>query len=409
MAGERPVSLINDVLRDLERRGHPEAPRALPPAQRPARPTRRWLWWVLAAALAGVLLHWSLGGDPSRPPANEAPLAETGAGTPPPADEAQPGEPASAVLGMLPRSATAGETGEPEAREDEDPRPAPVPAPEPEPETPAEREPAAESPATAATTARDRGPEPPTTGAEGSGDERAKADRTPDPGAPAAMRRADASQRQTRTDGDGDIVIRRSGDTGTRETGDDGLAAAKRALGRGQRALAISRLANLLDADPDHLDARLLLARLHIEDGRPRAAGELLDAGLDRQPGDPALAFLLGRLLLEQGRLSEARMVLTEHAPPVGTDPDYHLLLALAHRQAGDHDAAISVYRDVTETSPGVGAAWVGLGVSLEAAGDGPGARAAYRRAVGGDDRRAAMFARQRLSVMPASPEAEEH
>lgn len=409
------MSLINDVLRDLERRGHPDAPRALPHTEPSARPGRRWVWWVLAAVLAGVVLHWSLGGGLSGQPAVEAPVAateptETVPGAAPESGDSTGFPPASSVLGVMPRAATAGEPTNAASSDGGAGNPA-TNSGQP-PEAPGSRETVAQ--ATAAEPVKEQSGQEKTPGEGGTARATVDASAPPEPRssttAPAEARGAREPEPQTASPGEDDIVIRRSGGaTKPDESVDERLATAKRALGRGQRALAVSQLGDLLESAPDNLDARLLLARLYIEDGRPRAAEELLDAGLDRQPDEPGLAFLLGRLLLEQGRLSKAERVLDQHAPPVAVNPDYHLLLALTHRQAGDHDAAIVAYREVTDASPGMGAAWVGLGVSLEATGDSQGARTAYRKAVGGDDRRAAMFARQRLAVMPANPEAEEH
>lgn len=409
------MSLINDVLRDLERRGHPDAPRALPHAEPPARPGRRWVWWVLAAVLAGVVLHWSLGGGLSQQPALETPVAatdpaESKRGAAPVAGESPVDPPAPSVLSVMPRAATAGEPAN--AGTSDGGAGNPATASGQPPEAPDNHETLARASATEPVTEQPGQDKTPAEGdpARTTEDDSAPPEPRSDTPVPASSGGAREPAPQTASAGEGEIVIRRSGGANEPdESGDERLAAAKRALGRGQRALAVSQLGDLLESAPDNLDARLLLARLYIEDGRTRAAEVLLDAGLDRQPDEPGLAFLLGRLLLEQGRLSEAGLVLDEHAPPVAENPDYHLLLALTHRQAGDHDAAIAAYRAVTEASPGMGAAWVGLGVSLEATGDSQGARAAYRKAVGGDDRRAAMFARQRLAVMPANPEAEEH
>lgn len=409
------MSLINDVLRDLERRGHPDAPRALPHAEPPARPGRRWVWWVLAAVLAGVVLHWSLDGGLSRQPAVESPVAatdpaETDPGVAPVAGESPVDPPAPPVLSVMPRAATAGEPANAAISDGEPGNPG-TQSGQP-PEAPDNRETVARASTAEPVTEQPGQEKTPAVGGTAGATVDASAPPEPRSGtaAPSPSPGAREPAPQTASAGEDDIVIRRSGGTTEPdESGDGRLAAAKRALGRGQRALAVSQLGDLLESAPGNLDARLLLARLYIEDGRPRVAEELLDAGLHRQPDEPGLAFLLGRLLLEQGRLSEAELVLDEHAPPVAENPDYHLLLALTHRQSGDHDAAIAAYRAVTEASPGMGAAWVGLGVSLEATGDSRDARAAYRKAVGGNDRRAAMFARQRLAVMPPNPEAEEH
>lgn len=400
------MSLINDVLRDLERRGHPEARRSLPRTERIARPGRRWVWWVLAAVLAGAVLHF--GSAPFRETPDNTPIADTS--SPPASDTASAVQPAPPLLKVMPRNATAAEPPTSSEPADRDTHTSTFPnddsvkpeQDEPPPQTTVARQ-ASERSFQAVTTSLD-----------------AQSDAAqPDATSPAASRPdSPGSVSETvaqRNDGqasgrepDDDIVIRRSGDGGELDAGEDPLESAKRALSRGQRSLAESKLKRLLDDRPENVEARLLLARLYIENGRPRSAGALLEKGLETGPEDSGIAALYGRLLLEQDRVATARAVLDEHAPSVQSDPDYHLLLAMAHRRAGDQEAAIAAYRRLTETSPGLGAAWVGLGVSLEAQGDTRGARTAYERATGGDDRRAAAFARQRLAVMPDPPKAEE-
>lgn len=400
------MSLINDVLRDLERRGHPEAPRSLPRTERTVQPGRRWVWWVLAAVLAGAVLHF--GSAPFRETPDNTPIAGT---SPAPASDATPAvQPAPPLLKVMPRSATAAES--PTSSEPADGDTDTSASPKEDTVKPESGE------APAQNTVARLGPEQSPRAAPPSEDRQAESTR-PDAASSAAPRpdspAPDSEMVAQRDDGhasgreaDDDIVIRRSGNGGEPGTGEDLLESAKRALGRGQRGLAESKLKRLLDDRPENVDARLLLARLYIENGRPRSAGELLEEGLETGPENSGIAGLYGRLLLEQDHVATARAVLDEHAPPVRSDPDYHLLLAMAHRRGGDREAAIAAYRRLTETSPGLGAAWVGLGVSLEAQGDTPGARKAYQRATGGDDRRAAAFARQRLAVMPDPPKAEE-
>jgi predicted Zn-dependent protease len=362
---------------------------------------------VLAAVLAGAVLHF--GSAPFRETPDSTPIAD--ASSPPASGTTSAVQPAPPLLKVMPRNATAAE---------------PPTSPEstnPDANTSVSRDEdtaAAETDeAMTQTTVALQGSEQSPREAPASEERRADAaqpdatspgTRPPDsPGSDSEMvAQRNEGQASADREADDDIVIRRSGNDGEPLAGEDPLESAKRALGRGQRGLAESKLKRLLDDRPDNVEARLLLARLYIENGRPRSAGELLEEGLETGPEDSGIAALYGRLLLEQDRVATARAVLEEHAPAVQSDPDYHLLLAMAHRRAGDQDAAIAAYRRLTKTSPSMGAAWVGLGVSLEAQGDIRGARTAYQRATGGDDRRAAAFARQRLAVMPAPPKAEE-
>lgn len=394
------MSLINDVLRDLERRGA-QGPRPLPAAPLPPRPSRRWIWWLGVAVLAGVIMHFLYYGIGER----RALPGDRLASVQPVSTDASIEAAKDPLTPLLPRPATAMEV---EAEPQQPDRPTPgvamtmqdVAEASPSPVEPrASRRSAsgtgesgnpvdglAQSSETVTTVQPDSQPVAPTLSQAGEV-------------GPESARRSGAGAAADGARDDGQIVIRRSGPS--RPGAEDMLLSARRAVARGQRELAVSRLYGLLQEQPGHAEARLLLARTLIELGRHSTADQILETGLALQPDESRYAFLRGRLLMEQGRIGSARSLLIRHAPDVAADPDYHLLLAAVHRQVGEHAAAADTYRAVTQAHPALGKAWVGLGVSLESEGDSQGARLAYREALRADDRRAAAFARQRLAVMP--------
>lgn len=385
------MSLINDVLRDLERRGAPRASGKLPASRGAPRLRRSWAWWLLAAAAAGALTHWTLQGDTARAPSEQSRLADARRDAGPKAEPAVP-EPVPPLLRALPR--VAAEVPAPEASPANAGTGVPASGSEAMARVPMERD--ARPPANEVARPANPGETPATEASS------APVPEPPDPtetsGGAEARSIASRSPSEPEDSPEGDIVIRRSGGA---EGPADGFASARRALARGNDDLAASRLREVVSAAPGHAVARLLLARVHVRSGRPKSAADVLEAGLERDPRETRFAALLGRLMLEQGRVARARQVLEAHAPPVEAYPEYHLLLAAAHRQAGDHEAAANAYGALAEAQPGLGAAWVGLGVSLEARDRDAEARAAYREALGGNDQRAAAFARQRLAVMP--------
>ncbi|MFW5926715.1 MAG: tetratricopeptide repeat protein, partial [Wenzhouxiangella sp.] len=202
-----------------------------------------------------------------------------------------------------------------------------------------------------------------------------------------------------RRESDPAITIERA-DEAAEERGDDDLTAARRALARGRHELAERRLDRILASEPGHDEGRMLLADILLRQGEAARAARILDQGLEHSRQPAQLAARLGRILIEHDQTARAIEVLTDHAPPTATDPDYHQLLAAAHRQAGDHEAALATFRALSEVVPGRGAIWVGLGASLEALERHDEAIAAYRRALDADDPRAARFADQRLDAL---------
>ena len=179
----------------------------------------------------------------------------------------------------------------------------------------------------------------------------------------------------------------------------DPFEEAQRALSRGQTGLAEERLQDLLANQPGNVEARRLLATVMIAGGRRSAAEEILQQGLE-QTSAPALAGLLARLLVEQDELDRALTVLEAHAPQLTADINYHLLYAALLRQAGRHAGALAQYQTLTQAAPASAAAWVGLGASHEALGNPDAARVAYQQATRLDPPDLAAFARSRLRAL---------
>lgn len=370
------MSLINDVLREVERRrGHPS------PAGRPSTPLPRRgsrlsiLWWIVPAAVAGVALHWVF--------SESGPIDDSGA-------------PMTASLGEAstpaPIEPVAVETAIPEAVE-----PLPDPEASPENETTAHAETAHAEPMAEDTR---EFPAP----AESRQPTETSADQAvlPEP-APAQKtikpQPSESSSSPQRKESNGAIAIEPA-DGKSASDPDDQLAGARRALARNQFSVAERRVRAILEAEPGHDEARLFLSAALLRRGETGRAARLLEAGLEPSDHPAPLAARLGRILIENGQTARAIEILASHAPQPIDDPDYHQLLAAAHRQAGDHESALTSYRSLTEIVPGRGAVWVGLGASLEALDRPDEAVEAYQRARGTDDRRAARFASQRISAL---------
>ncbi|RFF32698.1 tetratricopeptide repeat protein [Wenzhouxiangella sediminis] len=365
------MSLINDVLKDLERRKATEgahAPRSTeqPRARRARRRSPRWTLWLLAAIAVGAVLHLSLEdtspiGDGRKPQTLTA-----RAGTTPAPD---------AVL----------DAGKPETQSD-----APSqrkPAELGSEETPSRSTSDAES--TDATAQRRVDPERPRGGPS------RQEPVQPEP--PEPLESTPARETEPAPKPEPNISIRRAdGEAGQ----EDLLATAKRMLSRGQYQRAESRLRQLTEDRPELTEPYELLAGALMRRGRHDSAMRVLDDGLGRASEPAPLAALLGRQLLERGEIARARDILRHHAPAMAEAPEYHLLLAATHRQAGDHAAAAEHYRALTGILPRSGAAWIGLGASLESLEHPAEAAKAYNRALEGDDDRAARFARQRLAAL---------
>lgn len=158
--------------------------------------------------------------------------------------------------------------------------------------------------------------------------------------------------------------------------------AALRHLQRGQTAAAEAALAAALQADEEHAAARRTLAAVLAGQGRSAEAERLLAEGVARAPRDSELAGAYGRLLVSLGRDSEALPVLEAAVPANVGDGEYFALLAALYQRLGRYADSAAIYGEVLRAYPDRGVWWVGLGISLEAAGETARARDAYRRAL---------------------------
>ncbi len=155
------------------------------------------------------------------------------------------------------------------------------------------------------------------------------------------------------------------------------------ALRQGQPRRAEDLLREALALQPGHSQARLALASLQLRLQRPDEALALLAAGLVLEPRSVELARLRGHLLLQQDRLQEARRVLETAATDAGQRADYQALLGTLYQRLGEHEQAVNRYRQALRLQPDQGLWWMGLGVSLEQTHQGGAAREAFRTALG--------------------------
>lgn len=175
----------------------------------------------------------------------------------------------------------------------------------------------------------------------------------------------------------------------------DGLAA----LGQGQWRLAERELQAALAADPDHLRARESLSGVLLYQGRRREAEAVLAAGLEAHPYTPSLAKTYARLILDQGRDTVAIEVLETALVNAVDDAGYLALLAGIYQRNQRYAEAAASYRSALSLEPKRAAWWLGLGLALEGGGELERAAGAYRSAIGnpGLNANSRRFAEDRL------------
>lgn len=349
------MSLINQVLRDLDARHAPHVDRAaLPQAVHPLPPElpRTWPKLVVAVTAAGVLA-WYLFAAPARSPELPLPPVVVQAPPPMPPKIAAPAAEPVVFPAAAPRTLTAAAgTGRTPAL-----APATVPALKPKgvaanlpPETKlrvvsnsAATEPAAAAAAT--------------------------------PVAPAKPSLAAAET------GAATSIDKRARTASVSEAAEADYRKAMAALRRGAVSEAVDGLRKALRAEPQHISARQALLSLLVEQQQWTEAQALMEEGLALDAAQTGWAMALARLQFEHGKLAEAVETLLRHATHAEQHADYQAFLALLlQKQKRPADAA-QRYRVALALKPNESRWWYGLGLVLESEQKPQEARGAFLKA----------------------------
>lgn len=200
---------------------------------------------------------------------------------------------------------------------------------------------------------------------------------------------------------DGAMVVRRhepSPEQRAQRAGREGAAA----LRRGDWAAAARLLQEVIVVEPANDDAREGLVIALQRQGRlSETDGALLDGiAMARDPA--RFAKMRARLQASRNELDGALDTLSIAVPPVDVDPEYHALKAALAQQAGRLSEAAEIYSALTDYAPRNGTWLAGLAIALDGQGEQVAARDAYIRALqsGGLDRALIAHAQRRLTAL---------
>lgn len=318
------MSVINRVLKDLDRKGVAPASlagvQAVHSAAKPSRP--RWPWLLLLPA--GLAAAWWLWPPPQ--PRPEAPTAAQ------PARETEPRLRMSDTLSGRPPPSVGG-------RE----------------EAGATREPAA-------------APGP-------SNKEHERIGGSPTPAAPPVKLDTHLPEpRQSK-------IIKEVRPPSLGEQADQAWRQAMRLVEMGRGRDALEGLESTLRLDPNHGPARQALIALSLETGDTARGETLLREGMQLHANDAWYNRGLGQLHLQRGDTRQSIAILKSGIGK-GVDAGYWGLYAGVLAKSGLHEEAAQAYREAARLNPAHGPWWIGLAVSLEQIGQRPDAAAAYQRAL---------------------------
>ncbi|MBI5436762.1 MAG: tetratricopeptide repeat protein [Nitrosomonadales bacterium] len=150
--------------------------------------------------------------------------------------------------------------------------------------------------------------------------------------------------------------------------------------GRINEALAGYEAALQLDAGHDA--ARQAMLGLLLGNKRNADAERVLQDGLKHNPKHSGFAMLLARLQVERNELALALETLQKALSYADQQPDYQAFVAALLQRQGRHKEAITHYQIALQLSPDSGVWLMGLGISLQAVQRNEEARDAFKRAI---------------------------
>ena len=145
---------------------------------------------------------------------------------------------------------------------------------------------------------------------------------------------------------------------------------------------AIAGYEAALQLDAGHDAARQALAGLLLENKRNADAERVLQDGLKHNPKQSGFAMLLARLQVERNELAPALDTLQKTLPYAEQQADYRAFVAALLQRQGRHDEAVAHYQAAVQLSPNSGVWLMGLGISLQALQRNGEARDAFKRAI---------------------------
>jgi MSHA biogenesis protein MshN len=152
--------------------------------------------------------------------------------------------------------------------------------------------------------------------------------------------------------------------------------------GRNQRADAVAVLQGFIDANPQAHQSRETLAKLMLQQSDIAAVTILVQEGMAVAPDFAGYRKLQARLLLGGGMAQEAVRLLTDQAPPVSVDSEYHDLLATAQLSTMDFVGAAKSYQSLVQQNRSEARWWYGLAAAFDGQGREAEALQAYQQAL---------------------------
>jgi MSHA biogenesis protein MshN len=153
------------------------------------------------------------------------------------------------------------------------------------------------------------------------------------------------------------------------------------ALSEGNNELAILRLEELLQVQPDNVEASKKLAALLFAQKRSNEAKYVLQQSMDNHPRRSDLRLMLARLYMQKNDSTAAIKLLNEVQPDAVNQLDFLAYRAALLQQNGSHQQAKDDYLQLIEVDRVNAKWWLGLAITQDRLGQTKEALVAYQTA----------------------------
>lgn len=171
---------------------------------------------------------------------------------------------------------------------------------------------------------------------------------------------------------------------------------------QGRDTDALAGYENALKLDPSHDLARQTMVSLLLEKRRNADAERVLQEGLQGNPQHTGFAMLLARLQVERNAVPQALQTLQHTLPYAGAQPDYLAFVAALLQRQSRHKEAVDYYQKALQLKPQSGVWMMGMGISLRAEQRNAEAREVFQHALDSNNLNAELqsFVRQQLKEL---------
>lgn len=159
------------------------------------------------------------------------------------------------------------------------------------------------------------------------------------------------------------------------------LAQARNALEFGLQQEATDDLVLILQRDPEHIEARNLLAASYFLQQDILAAQSILEEGIGYDPNVLHWRVLLSKIYITRRQYSMVLQLLGDEFEPQA-DNQFWTLKGTAAQQLEEHDVALRCFEKLTRLQPQESKWWLALATSKDALGDYQNAKRYYQTAL---------------------------